>query len=373
MNITLDQVSKDSDWSAFAREDPFNNNFVEGYISHHSGDEYGALFITKVNREKVPQLIFTTPKILYPFDKNGNWHFPKAKQILRYEKLDGTNIFAYSYVSATGKKFVSYKTRLLPFVGESRFGPFLSMWKEILARYPEIPQFVLRHFNMSFELWGARNPHLVKYEVPLQASLLFTRSKGKIEPPLASIDVLSNLYHFPQALFLGMVDKDYVYNYKQSQAAAEATLRETEDGYLGSEGEVWYLLDETGMWNLYKCKPSTIEAIHWSSGGIGKNVVEATIENAFENWDEPSIENIKQLLLEEFSVSEVEKIHYSIETQLRRAITHHQFVLRVLDEYKSLGISILDKKTEVLRALSGRFAKSEMKKVYSVIWAHSTK
>ena len=322
-----DEIFGKGNYNSFAKEDSFNNNFVEGFISHHHGDDYGALLIEKINGEKSSQLIFCTPKISYPFDRNGNWHFPKAKAIYRYEKLDGTNIFGFSYV-AGGQKFVSYKTRLMPFVQESKFGPFLSMWKEMLIKYPLIPR-AIHSMNISFELWGARNPLLVKYNIPLETSVLFARQNGKIIPPLVSTDVLSYV-HFPlSANFLGVVDSQYVENYKTAQLDMENKLKQTEDGYIGQEGEVWYLLDETGNWQLLKCKPETIEAIHFSSGGIGQNQIKVTCLNAFENWDNPTIENVNSLLLEEFQPHQVEKAHFGIEKWLNWAFEQFQFQIKI--------------------------------------------
>jgi len=126
------------DWKPLAMQDPFNNNFVEGFISHHSGDDYGALLIQRVNNDKVPQLVYCTPKIAYPFDQSGNWHWPKAKVIERYEKIDGTNIFQFRYKDIRGHEYISYKTRIMPFVQNSRFGPFLDMWRELLKGNPII-------------------------------------------------------------------------------------------------------------------------------------------------------------------------------------------------------------------------------------------
>lgn len=355
----------DKGWSPFATQDPLNNNFVEGHICRHQGDDYGALLISKVNGEKAPQLIYATPKIAYPFDRNGNWHFPKARVILRYEKLDGTNIFAYRYRDAKEQEYLSYKTRLLPFLQNSRFGPFLSMWKEMLAQYPEIGKLpFLLGKNLSFELWGARNPHLIKYQEPLVASLLFLRDGQKILPPHSmegSIRCSS---------LRGEVTKDSVWEYEESQKAMDTGLVEVEDGYTGTEGEVWYLQVESGEWVLFKCKPETIEAIHWAAGGLGKNTIIATCENAFENWDDPTVEQVQELLLEEFSAQTVEKAHLSIVKHLQETKEKHLFGERVLVAYRALGMSVLEQKAEVMRALAPQFSRSEMRKVYSCLWAH---
>ncbi len=367
--IDLAEVKKASDWSYFAEKDPFNDNFLQGYISHHNGDDYGAVFIEKVNHKDVPQLIYCTPKIKYPFDATEHWHFPKARAIERYEKLDGTNIFAYSYENEKGQRLVSYKTRLKPFLGNSRFGEFLQMWKEMLKQWDGTAlrlAILNQGMNFAFELWGARNPHLVKYGTPLQASILFARKGQVIVPPSR----ISEEIGWPSANFIGNVDRDYVWNYQNAQEEMDAGLKESDDGYLGQEGEVWYLLDETGEWNLFKCKPHTIEAIHWASGGIGKNVILATCMNAYENWDDPTVENVTQLLLEEFNQQEIDKVHYSITKQLVDVKAMFVFKQAVMFEYNQLGLSILTDKVNVMRAMSGKFSRAEMSKVYSTIMAN---
>ncbi len=109
-----------NDYSEFTEIDPFNpQNEVFGYISRKSTEYYGALIITKVNgKELLPQLIMGTPKMHYPFDSREdgtrNYHFPIAKNIEIYEKLDGTNILAYFY-SDGEFRYLTYKTRLRPF------------------------------------------------------------------------------------------------------------------------------------------------------------------------------------------------------------------------------------------------------------------
>lgn len=356
------------DHTPFNALDPFNNNWVEGFVSRQSTDLYGALLITKVNGDKVPQLIRCTPKLRYPFDRDQtHWLFPKAQRIERYEKLDGTNIFAYRYHDARGNEFVGWKTRLLPFVGNSRFGPFCDMLKEILTKNTGLQclPFTIG-MNISFELWGARNPHLLKYDVPLALSILFARNGDKILPP-SGFDNRG----IPTADLRGLVSKDYVWSYQEAQRELEQSLTDSGDGYYsGHEGEVWYILTVDGAWQLFKCKPESIELVHWSSGGISKNVIVATCENAFENWDAPTVENVVELLLEEFTQQEVEKVYYRIGKYLSEVVDKHLFAERVMADYSEIGVNLLEDKGGVMRALSSKYARGEMQKVYGVIWAH---
>jgi hypothetical protein len=374
MLMTLEEVRDSKQWNPFGVEDPFNpNNFVEGYICVSSTDKYGALFIHKVNGYACSQYILVTPKLHYPFDQNDRWHFPNAVALKRYTKLDGTNITAFAYNDSQGNRFVSYKTRLRPFVQQSTYGPFIDMWQDMLKKYPRIPQCVLNEQEvLAFELWGSRNPHLVKYlDPPLEASLLFVRHNGRIKP---YDDTKHPAYGLSVAPYLGDIDRDYVWSYQQAQEELGQNFKAQKDGtYLGEEGEVWYLLDERGDWYLYKCKCAELEAIHWSAGGINKNAIIATCWNALENWDIPSVENIETLLLEEFQKQDVDRMHYHIEKCLSSVISQCQYKQHVLGEYAALGMSVLDSKADVMRALSGKFPKGEIQLVYAIIEEHVLK
>ena len=131
--IDLETVKNSNDWSSFKTIDQYNNNEVDGFLCHHGGDDYGMLFITSVNGQSALSVVTATPKLHYPFSKDGNWNFPKAAKLLRFVKEDGTNIFCFRYKDATGKHIVSYKTRLVPFLQNSKFGPFKEMVDEIIV------------------------------------------------------------------------------------------------------------------------------------------------------------------------------------------------------------------------------------------------
>jgi len=361
------------DYSPFCEVDPFNpKNTVEGYISRKPNEYYGALVITKVNNQNIQsQFIVGTPKMHYPFDARAdgtrNYRFPSAKSIEVYEKLDGTNVLAYFYYS-NGKRYLTYKTRLRPFLASGKFGNFYAMWKEMLEKYDEkaIKNEMIKHnCNLSFELYGNRNPHLVLYDTPLDIALLFgVTNEGKIiSPRKMGINTLPTVNCFD------VIDKDYVWNYESLQKRLNSGLKMVEDEkYRGVEGAVWYLHTLDNRCVQLKCKPEIIEAIYWSQGvGISKNSILATCWNAFENTDELTIKFIKQLLLEEFPAEKIEANHYLIEKCIDIVTNEAQFRARVLEAYKATGMNILLQKIDVMRQLSRQFPKDKMKKVYSVI------
>lgn len=350
----LKSVKESKNWSHFTEKDTFNKNEIQGYICHQQGQDYGSLLIEKVNGEEVLQAIHATPKLQYPFDKHQRYQWPKAKIINRYEKLDGTNVLAYSYTDSKSNLFVSYKTRLKPFLTASRFGDFLSLWKEMLQKYPDIKKLKKLGTTYSFELYGNRNPHLIKYAVPLETKLLFSRIGGQVLP--SSLTDLGSLV-IPTAAFKGSIDRDYVYNYENAQKEIDLALVRTKDGeqFEGEEGEVWYLQNVDETWTMFKMKPETIEIIHWSQGSLNLNVIRATIENAYESMDEPTLEHVNQLLSEEFDERVVSQFSEKTGQLLDVSLTRKKLKVEIIEYYKSLGVSILADKAAVMRAVGAMF------------------
>src|SRR5579862_6868342 len=147
----------------------------------------------------------------------------------------------------------------------------------MLEQYPMLPGVV--RSGVSFELYGARNLHMVRYEVPLDAALLFYRgADGELLPPLEPVPGLT------VATLVAEITGDYVWSYQEQQRALSARLQPRDDGtFAGSEGHVWYLLDEFGRWHLFKLKPPEIEAIHWAEGRhISREIIKATALNLAE-------------------------------------------------------------------------------------------
>ena len=302
----------DSDSVEFSAIDPFNpRNHVEGQISFSKDQSYGSLKIEKINGELVNQpQIFGTPKIAYPFGLGHNYRFPSAERIYRFRKYDGTNIFMYRYRN-NGVEYITFKVRLFPFLR----GRYIMMWKHILRKYQQIPELFKMNPDVtgfSFELYGSDNPHMIQYDdVKLDIVLLFGLQgmQGQIvmNTELEAGDI-------PKAEQLGTVEKDYVWHYEQEQQALDRRLEfiglneSQAPMFRGEEGSIWYVkLKDTSEIRPYKCKPHRIEQVHWTQTQtqLSTTVVWATILKAFENWENPELDEIIAMLNEDYPIHQI--------------------------------------------------------------------
>jgi len=172
--VCNDLSIKEKDLQDFDVEDTFNpQNRLKGFICLKPDSRYGAVAITHINDQEAYQICFATPKLHYPFGKDGKYCFPKAKQVEVYEKFDGTNILAYRYTLG-GQVFQTYKLRLFPVLRNSKWGNFLDLWHEILDKYPQVSTICdTNDCCVSFELYGKRNTHLIAYDTPIEAADFF--------------------------------------------------------------------------------------------------------------------------------------------------------------------------------------------------------
>jgi hypothetical protein len=125
-------------------------------------------------------------------------------------------------------------------------------------------------------------------------------------------------------------------------------------------------VEPAGRVTLWKCKPESVEQIHWTAG-INKKAVIATCWNALETNDELTYEALLPLLLEEYQEDDIRKFRPVIDECIRMVREENQFKERVLDEYQRVGISIEADKGAVMRALSKVFPREQMKKVHAAI------
>ena len=303
----------DSNYSEFSATDPFNpQNYVEGQISFSRDTRYGSLKIKKINGESVdlPQ-ICGTPKIAYPFGLGHNYRFPSAERIYRFRKYDGTNIFMYRYRNK-GMEHITFKVRLFPFLR----GHYITMWRYILRKYPQITDLFKMNPDLtgfSFELYGSGNPHMIQYEdIKLDIVLLFGL-RGMQRQIVLNTELEAGA--IPKAEHLGTVEKDYVWHYEQEQQELNRRLvflglnESYEPMFRGEEGSIWYVkLKDSQEIRMYKCKPHRIEQVHWTQTQtqLSASVIWATILKAFENWENPELDEIIAILNEDYPIHQIE-------------------------------------------------------------------
>ena len=350
----------------FEREDIFNDNIIKGFICRQSDYRYGAMIICKINDEECEQVIWGTPKLHYPFDKNGKYNWPAINQLEIYEKLDGTNILAYHY-KYKDKDFVSFKTRLGPVVSDMAFGNFRSMWIEYYEDNDWIKDIIKLNpdYNLSFELFGERNLITVFYDFPLEVNLLFGihQNRHSIRPP-SQLKLTTETKIAPKSTIKTFDDLTKLYNDFRKDSSE---LIKKND--LVTEGNVFYV--HSGKWHMYKCKPEEIEKIHWAAGGgIPKISLWNTIINAFEDIDNPTMDDIEELLLEEYTKEQIIKSRKKFEKFYKKALKDMEFKKKVNEAWakaRAAGFDIREDKRKTMRFLSEFFDKHEMRKVGSTI------
>ena len=373
----------------FFQVDPFNpQNILEGYISRQLDEYYGALLITKINGEDTHQEILCTPKIKYPFNKKGDWIMPPISWAEIYEKIDGTNIFMYRYMYK-GDYYVTYKTRLSPFVKNNSFGDLLDLWRQVLSMYQDIP--LLFTYNpdiigFSFEMYGELNPHLIKYKaeginatdyVQIDTMLLFGLNKNNNVVTNRGIEINDVV---DKAALIEFLYKDehfetkYVQNvYKKRQQELEEFLDKTDDGmYEGDEGEIFYVrLKDSDIITMFKCKPETIEKIHFANCALSieSNVIKATIIKAFESFSNVDYDVVEKLLLEDYSIDRVSTSADKIKHALKEELELRQIGSIVKNKLQDQDIETIPDK---MRFLSKYFDKKDITKVYQVVKRQTT-
>ena len=355
----------------FDTTDPFTDEVrLEGFLCQRPDHRYGALALLRVDGRHATQRIFATPKLHYPFGKDGRFFFPPIQSAHLYEKLDGTNVLAYRYRDADDRWRLTYKLRLAPTLRNSKWGPFLDYWRELLARHPEVPALIEAvGCHVSFEMYGARNAHLIAYETPLALAVLFgvRPADGAVVAPFQF-----RVGGVPVAPLIGELraGEDPVARFQAVREEMERRNKPTADDKLsGTEGAVWYVTEPSGRVTMWKCKPESVEDIHWATG-INKAAVIATCWNALETSDVLNYDVLLPLLLEEYQPDDVEKYRTNIDDAIRQVNVEQEFRQKVRTAYEALkaqGLSITRDKAAVMRALSGQFRRDQMGHVYAAI------
>lgn len=186
-----------SNVKAFNVQDPFNDNkALAGFICKQEGMMGGSLILTTVDNIAVePQLIYSTPKVYYPF-KTGTNEFidnfihenKPISKVFFNKKWDGVNIIFYKYFDSKGNQFITSKTKGSAILNDCEFGNFLSFCKTLqseLIRSKEYQEFLTNEEaqGISYEMCGYLLPLLVQYNFDLKIFPLFKiYYDGKIVP-----------------------------------------------------------------------------------------------------------------------------------------------------------------------------------------------
>jgi len=323
------------------------------------------MVITEIDNQPALQIIYGTPKIHYPFNKDGVFNWPPINFIEGYIKEDGTNIVAYWY-KFKGRRYLSYKTRLTPVLRDSTFGSFYAMWNEYCDANVWVRAVILGNpnYNLSFEMFGSRNPITISYDVSLDVKLLFgiDRTNAAIVPPSG----LNTLDAKTPTRFVWK-GGDLTALYRKTQAELSTQNQEK----LTVEGMVWYAQTDNYNWGMFKLKPSEIEHIHWTaSGSIPKNSIRTTAINCYEDCDDPTIEYCVELLTEEYEAHLITKNMVRIQKIWKEVIGHMLFVKLVNSVWKlakEQGFDVTQDKNTTMRFMSQHFDKKDMRRVGSVV------
>ena len=181
--------------------------------------------------------------------------------------------------------------------------------------------------GFSFELYGSDNPHMIQYEdVTLDIVLLFGLRGMQGKPIVLNTELEAG--DIPKAKQLGTVEKDYVWHYEQEQQALDRRLvflglnESHEPMFRGEEGSIWYVkIKDTHEIRMYKCKPHRIEQVHWTQTQtqLSATVIRTNILKAFENYENPELDEIIAILNEDSPIHQIEISMERIKQMLRIA------------------------------------------------------
>ncbi|MEZ4869590.1 MAG: hypothetical protein R3C14_50160 [Caldilineaceae bacterium] len=366
-------------WQPFDVTSPGGIPFA-GYLCRQESERLGMLAITEVDGQERLEFVYAMPKIHYPYlkDREGrprvSISVPQNIVDARFTvKLDGTAIIFYPLTDAKGEILeVIPRTRLQPVLTDSRWGNWNGLLDEVLPDRSEVARAIrLQRVVLVFELWGYRNPHMITYATPLALTLhTAIRHRKPLSYRLLADLAQRHNFQLVETMLTAKPDAAGLAEaYRRLQASMEAHNQAAGEGKFLEEGAILVLSTaETAMY--YKCKPPTIEEIHWAQGeSIGKTNIEHTLYKMLENGYDfltGSVEDLKRELESDFDPTEIEFAAELLERVYQDFVLEQQQRqwLRQLVDQSGLAVDDLP---QLMRYLSQHYPKRQMGWVYATV------
>ncbi len=383
---TLDQIVAITDvsakhWQPFEATSPGGIRFA-GYLCRQESDKLGMLAVTSLDDAPRLEFIPAMPKIHYPYVQDRAGHLQVSIPVplnvvdARFTvKLDGTAIIFYPLAATDGQVLeVVARTRLLPVLMPSRWGDWHGLLADALPdRSPVARAVAEQHVVLVFELWGYRNPHLVRYTQPL-ALTLHTAIRHRKPTSYQRLADLARRYALDLVPTLEVAEPDaagLAVAYRRWQTQLEAANQAAGQDVFVQEGAV-LMLSTAETATYWKCKPPSIEEIHWQADQhISKEVVRQALLKMLENgydFANARTEDVQTALEADFDpqlvageAGLIERMVLDFVVELQR-----QAWLRNLVEGSGLNPHDLP---AMMRYLSQHYGRKEMGWVYATVKA----
>jgi hypothetical protein len=222
--------------------------------------------------------------------------------------------------------------------------------------------------NLCFELWGRGNPHLVEYDRDLGLALHTGVTHDRLATP-AELDVIAQRHGFERPACLAILSGDIgaiSAAYRRFQEEFEAQNRASGEGRYITEGAILVLADGRSA-TYYKCKPPSIEEIHWAASALsGAIVLQALAKLAESGVDlrRDDLEPLLAALREEWDARMVDAATELVERVYAEYIDQLERKRGVWARLEAASVPLGDTRT-VMRYLSEFYPRAQMGWVYA--------
>lgn len=370
-------------WQNFAAISPGGHTF-SGYLCRQESEKFGMLAIAELDGVERLEFVYAMPKIHYPYAKESD---AAGEEILRVEipvppdavdarfthKLDGTAIIFYPLTAADGRVLeVVPRTRLQPVVSPSRWGNWNQLIAEAMPDRSAVERAVTQErVILIFELWGYRNAHLVTYTTPLAMTLHTGVHNGQVIS-YSRLSEIAERYGLPLVDSVAVLSPDsagLAQAYQRLQAEMEAINQAAGEETFAEEGAI-LMLSTAENATLWKCKPPSVEEIHWAAGaGLSKANIEQALHKMLENGYDfltGSVADLKSELESDFEPTQIEyaaplvtEVYNDFVEEQKRRVR-----LRQLVDESGLNLTNLP---NLMRVLSAHYPKNQMGWVYATV------